>query len=129
MTSFRGILNDNATETEFRVFIDLEKNGQYISDSFVGNVRYDAKINGDRCTIVTKRKKSFFDLDFFFGIFGDTDVDEFVYEHVEYQLTFKEINGEIIVIGREVTELTSLCYCSLICPKPRFFVATNKEEV
>lgn len=129
MTPFRGILNDNGIESQFRIFIDLKKKGQYTTDFYIDGIRYDAKINANKCTIIIKKSKSYFDFDFFLGMFVDINRDEFEYEYVDYQITIQEINNELIIIGKEITEMMNMCYFPFICPKPRFFVATNKEQI
>ena len=128
MTSFRGIFNDNGVETKFRIFIDLEKKGKYISDFFVNDVRSDVKIDGNKCTILTKKSRSYFAWNYFVELLYDNnEYDD--YEQTTYELVFKKCGNEIIIVGKEINNYNDLCYCPFFSSKPKFFVGTNKEEV
>ena len=128
MTSFRGIFNDNGIETDFRIFINLEKKENYISDFYMNDIRFDVKINGNSCTILTEKNRSLFSWNYFIELFSD-NYEYKEYEQTNYELVFKKFGNEIIVVGKEINSYNELCYCPFFSSKPKFFVGTNKEDV
>ena len=122
MTEFFGLLNDNGLESKFRIFIDLNAENEYITDFYMDNIRSDAKICGDQCTISVKKESGLLDINYLCDVFFDIKDTG-----ITYDMTIKQYSDEIIITGKESGNFCLLCIP--LFSRPTFFVATNKIEV
>lgn len=121
MKSFNGILNDNGIETKIRICLNLYAQEPYTTDLFIDNEHFDAKIDGNICTIMLKKVYNGGMCSFFDFIFDEET------EEVRYELCAKNFSNETILMGREIRNNYFPCISFFM--KPKFFVATNKEGV
>lgn len=99
MKAFRGILNNNGYKQSFLIYLDPNAVESYVTDFFSNDAKLDATINGDTCII----------------------------DNTKYYLQIQSVPSEILVIGKEEPNwFHYFCFC---LDRPKFFLATDKEEV
>lgn len=99
MRVFNGILNDNGLESKIILYLDPCKITPYVTDYYINNNRYEAKIDDNEYTLI------------------DT-----VYEY-----KIKKYHDEILIMGKEKLNFWYICFPCLY--RPKFFLLTDKEEV
>ena len=122
MTEFFGLLNDNGTETKFRIFIDLDASEEYVTDFYMNDTRSDAIMNGNKCTIHHHRTNDWLGIDYLCKVFFDTDTNG-----VTYKINIYQYDNEVLITGKE--DGNFCLSCIPIFSRPIFFVATNKIEI
>ena len=119
MSAFIGLLNNNGNINKFRIYLDLADSDPYITDFYMNNTRFYAKIERNKCKIYKENTctgmRSLLRLICGFN-YGTT-----------YNMSIEKYNDEIIITGKE--EVGNCFFCIPRLSKPKFFVATNKEEV
>jgi hypothetical protein len=83
-TKFTGILNEFGDEKEFTIYLNPDAEEEYSTDFLCENVRSDAIINDDICTI----------------------------KGIKYQIGFFESDNEILIVGKEIMESESYLFKS-----------------
>lgn len=118
MISYVGILNTGSGQKKIRIYLDLNDKEMYFTEAYIGDKKFEAKIEGDICTVYGKKICNNFcsPLNFICG-YDDKII---------FHLTFTKYNDETIVTGRE-DNIGWLCFPRITTPK--FFVITDREEV